>query len=190
MAANQRPVSGLAPQSARDKISSYSRALGERSLMQQTLKQYAVDGRVNQDGSSQQQPEESYSRNHRSNSATSNISRDPRSAYFNPSGSQGRQRPGNEYNASNHPAPPHPQQTSYAAPTPPAYTTSVETHTDGFSAASASSLGRDPPSNAHSPYMNSPSTSALGNGTSHITSPTRDGQQYQRQSCSNCLHRN
>ena len=116
--------------------------------MQQTLKQYAVDRTVNQVKSSQQQPKETNSQNLRSNSAADKMFQDLKTACFNSSNSQEIQCFIDEYNASSARTPPHPQQgvpdTSYAARSPPAHTTSVGTQTDGPSAAITSSLGRDP----------------------------------------------
>ena len=126
--------------------------------MQQTLKQYDIDRRANQVQSSQQEPEKLDSRNLQSSGAAENESRNPQSPSCNPSASQERQRLDDGHNVSSPHAPPYSQQgvryVSYAAPStlaPRVSTSYVGTQTDGFLAASASSVSRDPPTNAHSP---------------------------------------
>ena len=164
--------------------------------MQQTLKQYAVDREVNQEQSSGQQPEKPDSINHRSSSAAITTSRDPQPAHFNPPGSQQRQRPANEHNASNPHAPPHPQESaryaSNAAPSTPAHATSVGTQTDGQQSqrwSCSNCLHRNDP--ARNPELCEACNAAkVSRGRSHIASPAGSGQQSHRWSCSNGSHRN
>ena len=173
----------------------------QRTLAEQTaeVRQYTADRRVNQDQVHQQE---------RAELDSNSIPRAPAIAYGSPLGLQsaqrsdsyayntGRQRPGYEYNVSNPRESPYSQQgvtsTSYAAPSPPTYSTAGGAQRSGFPAASAALLRQDPRtiSGPPSPYTFNPSSLMPGYGTLYSPPPTEGGQESQRWTCLNCSNGN